>query len=84
VIHPLAWTAMAACRDTDPELFFPVGSEPVAQEARDACDACVVRPQCLEYALEERHRGVWGGTTDADRAAIRRQRQRKALKEAVA
>ena len=39
-----AWRAEAACRDTDPDLFFPVGTtgpaiEQIA-EAKRVCDEC--------------------------------------------
>ena len=66
--RPLAWQDQAACRDADPELFFP-GKGESARPAKKVCRACRVRRDCLGYALErdERH-GVWGGLTEAERS----------------
>lgn len=49
------WREMAACRDTDPDLFFPVGTTgPVIEQIENAkavCRQCDVQVECLEYAL---------------------------------
>ena len=61
------WRARGACRDLEPDLFFPDPSES-AVDALTACSACVVRPQCLTWALQTRQQyGIWGGTTEDDR-----------------
>lgn len=65
------WRQSAACRDMDPELFFPDGSSRAghlqAEQACRICARCPVRIQCLREA----HRiadagfevcGIWGGT----------------------
>ena len=73
-----AWRAEAACRDTDPELFFPVGTtgpaiEQIA-EAKRVCDECESRQPCLEFALTtNQDSGIWGGTSEEERRKIRRQ-----------
>ncbi len=45
----------AACRDTDPELFFPIGNAGPAllqlDRARQVCAGCPVHTSCLEWAL---------------------------------
>lgn len=69
------WRERAACRDEDPELFFPIGDAGPAHRqiavAKFVCDGCPVRANCLEWALEASPvEGVWGGTTDAERAAL--------------
>ena len=50
------WRAKAACRDKDPELFFPVGNTGPAlmqiQEAKKVCKRCDVREACLQWALD--------------------------------
>ena len=50
------WRHQAACRDEDPELFFPVGNTGPAitqiEEAKKVCMRCTVREQCLAWALE--------------------------------
>jgi WhiB family redox-sensing transcriptional regulator len=73
------WRDSAACRDTDPDLFFPVGTTgPALDQIRSAkavCGDCDARQACLEYALAtNQDSGVWGGTSEEERRAIRRQR----------
>jgi WhiB family redox-sensing transcriptional regulator len=66
------WRALAACQSFDPDLFFPVSSvgkslEQVA-EARAVCASCLVRRQCLAFALRTRQaHGIWGGLTAQER-----------------
>ncbi|MDX3095571.1 WhiB family transcriptional regulator [Streptomyces sp. ME01-24h] len=71
------WRYEAACREEDPELFFPIsGSGPgLAQiaEAKAVCLRCPVTRQCLAWALTAgRLDGIWGGTTEAERRTIQR------------
>lgn len=74
----MEWRAAAACRDADPELFFPVGDAGPARRqerhAREVCAGCPVREQCLRWALAHGAEGVWGGTTTAERHRMRRSR----------
>ena len=46
------WRAKAACRDKDPELFFPVGNTGAAyqqiEEAKAVCRTCKVIDACLK------------------------------------
>ncbi|AKK10515.1 WhiB family transcriptional regulator [Corynebacterium uterequi] len=66
------WQDQALCAQTDPEAFFPEkgGS---TREAKRICQACAVRDECLEFALEHDQRfGVWGGLTDRERRRLRR------------
>lgn len=66
-----AWMGDGVCSSTDPELFFPdQGGH--WQSAKRVCQACPVREQCLDFALEHGERGIWGGTSDRDRLRIRR------------
>jgi WhiB family transcriptional regulator, redox-sensing transcriptional regulator len=66
------WRMLAACRSTDPDLFFPVSSagkslEQVA-EAKAVCACCLVRRQCLAFALRTRQaHGIWGGLAPEER-----------------
>jgi WhiB family redox-sensing transcriptional regulator len=74
---PVDWRDNAACRDADPELFFPIGTAGPAlrqiQEAIRICQACPTRTECLSWALEHGITdGVWGGTTIEQRRAIQR------------
>ena len=54
------------------ELFFPVrGSS--TREAKEVCRGCVVRGECLEYAVAARERfGIWGGLSERERRRERR------------
>ncbi|MGY0056119.1 WhiB family transcriptional regulator [Streptomyces sp. LZ34] len=78
----MEWWRHAACVDEDPELFFPVGvAGPAAQEqqarAKEVCGRCPVRDECLEYALSMGvTHGVWGGTGEEERRALRRRARR--------
>jgi WhiB family redox-sensing transcriptional regulator len=73
------WRDRAACRDADPELFFPVsavgpGARQIA-EAKAVCARCPVREQCLDYAMANGlDHGVFGGTTDTERRQLTRRR----------
>lgn len=73
------WREAAACRGTDPNLFFPEEEDgEVVDEAKAVCAACAVREQCLESALEAREQyGVWGGTTPLERRRLLRRRRRR-------
>jgi WhiB family transcriptional regulator, redox-sensing transcriptional regulator len=71
------WRNVAACRDADPELFFPVGATGPAlgqiEEAKRICRGCLARAHCLDWALVHAvSAGVWGGTTEGERYTIRR------------
>lgn len=73
-----SWRHEAICRDTDPELFFPVGTTGQAllqiDRAKQVCAECNVRISCLEFALEtNQDSGIWGGTSEEERRNIRRQ-----------
>ena len=69
------WRLSAACRSADPELFFPVSSigKSLEQtvEAKAVCAPCLVRRQCLDFALRTRQaHGVWGGMTEEERNSV--------------
>jgi WhiB family transcriptional regulator, redox-sensing transcriptional regulator len=69
------WMAKGKCRDMPPSAFFP--SDGVGVDvARQICQECPVRSQCLEYALENRiDHGVWGGASERERRRIARTRR---------
>ncbi|GHB04359.1 MULTISPECIES: WhiB family transcriptional regulator [Streptomyces] len=75
------WRMHAACRDEDPDLFFPIGSTGPAlvqtEDAKAVCATCPVREQCLEWALENgQDSGVWGGLGENERRALKRRARR--------
>ena len=75
------WQQRAACKDEDPELFFPLGNTGPAllqiEEARAVCRRCEVVDQCLQWALEQKDvDGVWGAMSEDERRALKRQSAR--------
>jgi WhiB family redox-sensing transcriptional regulator len=71
------WRHLAACRDEDPELFFPIGTTgPAVRQVEDAkavCRRCDVIDDCLSWALESgQDAGVWGGLAEEERFALKR------------
>ena len=62
---PGAWVEDAACRDRDPDLWWPEGNDMARRyEAQEICLGCPVAEQCLQYALDTRQVfGIWGGLT---------------------
>lgn len=86
-----SWRVDAVCKDTDPELFFPVGTTGQAllqiDRAKQVCDECPVKIECLDFAIEtNQDSGIWGGTSEDERRDIRRRiaARNKALKAAQA
>ena len=71
------WMRQAACLDHEPEVFFPPGPSAFEHinEATAVCRTCPVVRDCLQVALADPTLvGVWGGTSEAERAALRRAR----------
>ena len=71
------WRHRAACRDEDPELFFPVGDSGPAliqvEQAKAVCRRCSVIDNCLQWALGSgQDAGVWGGMSEEERRAVKR------------
>ena len=51
------------------------------EEAKKICARCVVREQCLAWALEAgQDHGVWGGLSEDERRAIKRRAARSRLR----
>jgi len=69
-----SWQDYANCLGVDPDLFFPERGAST-REAKEVCRGCVVREDCLEYALANGEKfGIWGGMSERERRRIRRQR----------
>ena len=71
------WMSRGACRQADPELFFPIATVqgPATRQveaAKAVCTACAVCAMCLSYALDIMPDGIWGGTTMEERRVTRR------------
>lgn len=77
------WQSRANCLGVDPDLFFPErGSS--TREAKEVCRGCVVREDCLDYAIANGEKfGIWGGMSERERRRVRRARV-LALRQATA
>ncbi|MEZ5376302.1 MAG: WhiB family transcriptional regulator [Acidimicrobiales bacterium] len=68
------WQEFSNCLGVDPDLFFPERGAST-REAKEVCRGCVVRGDCLEFALANGEKfGIWGGMSERERRRIRRQR----------
>jgi WhiB family transcriptional regulator, redox-sensing transcriptional regulator len=66
------WRRLAACRFTDPDLFFPVSASGASVKQ--------VRRECLAFALATRQvHGVWGGMSAEERRLAAADRETGAL-----
>ncbi len=66
------WQSRANCMGVDPDLFFPERGAST-REAKEVCRGCVVRENCLEYALSNGEKfGIWGGLSERERRRVRR------------
>ena len=82
VIPDLPELPEALCREVDPELFIPSSTNASAnalthKKAAAICAKCPEKDPCLEYALSFPARqisGTWGGTSQPQRIALRKQR----------
>ena len=68
------WAIRAACRETaKPDELFVKGAE--QNQAKQVCQGCVVRTECLAEALDNQIEwGVWGGMTERERRALIKRR----------
>jgi WhiB family redox-sensing transcriptional regulator len=81
------WQGLAACRGEDATPFFaPSYFEKRAQkDAREAvakaiCRRCLVREDCLAFALHVREaHGIWGGMNEMERRALLRRQTQEAV-----
>jgi WhiB family redox-sensing transcriptional regulator len=66
---------LAACKGIHTDVFFPEGPpntiDNSTQYAKNICASCPVSAPCLKQALDEDMSGIWGGTTEQERKAIR-------------
>jgi WhiB family redox-sensing transcriptional regulator len=69
-----SWQTQANCMGVDPDLFFPERGAST-REAKEVCRGCVVREDCLEFALANGEKfGIWGGMSERERRRLRRAR----------
>jgi len=70
-----AWQDAGVCRHPRAQAnadFFPGDRRSRgAVLAKAYCGVCPIRQQCLDYALRNAERGIWGGLDDVERDDIR-------------
>lgn len=80
------WRLSGRCRTSYGEktdLFFGDDSGPDARKeqgrrgrikiAKAHCNECIVRPECLQFALDNNEKyGIWGGMTERERRKLRK------------
>jgi hypothetical protein len=65
------------CVGVQLDVFFPISVDDVKYfkpMAQQICDPCPVFNKCLEYALGVKVDGIWAGTDEEERKAIRKAR----------
>jgi WhiB family redox-sensing transcriptional regulator len=73
-----AWQERAACKGPQAVVFFPPTHSERKEEksvresrAKAICKTCVVRAECLEYAMAIREpHGIWGGLNEMERKQL--------------
>lgn len=69
------WQRDALCAEPayrHPGWFFPERGAPV-DDARAVCERCLVRVECLDFALRTKIKhGIWGGLSERERRRLRR------------
>jgi WhiB family transcriptional regulator, redox-sensing transcriptional regulator len=89
-LDPGMWVLAANCRGRTHLFFSPDDSETRSDRkrreayAKQVCQECAVRAECLAEALNSDERfGIWGGLTERERRAARRARSTERSLEVV-
>ena len=73
--HDLSWQDGANCKGANADLFFPERGAST-RTAKSICRECVVRADCLEFAISTGEKfGIWGGMSERERRKVRKERQ---------
>ena len=73
------WQLQGNCLDANPDIFFPDRSEGT-RSAKLVCRSCVVRQECLDFALANgEDSGIWGGRSPLERRFIKIGRRLRVL-----
>ena len=69
-----SWREVAACAQTDPELWFPTKGGANGLHAKQICGGCPVQAECLQDALESGDvlHGIRGGVSARNRRGMLR------------
>ncbi len=65
------WMAEGACLGMEADMFYPGLADPATlRQAKRVSAPCPVATECLDCALTNQARGVWGGTSERERARL--------------
>ncbi|WP_428504707.1 WhiB family transcriptional regulator [Pseudonocardia sp.] len=82
------WRERAACRDAEPDLFFPEPDfgpayDAQVEQAKAVCAGCAVRAECLSFAMSWLGYGVAGGLSQDERWQLVGATRRTAVRRSV-
>lgn len=78
------WMDNAACRDSDPLIFFPLGPGDHTAEAAQVCATCPVKTECFDDAMRQRdYHGYRGGMSGEARRRLAAAKNRVDVAEQV-
>ena len=81
-VDDLAWQDYSNCAGADADLFFPERGAST-RKAKAICNACQVKAECLEFAIQQSEKfGIWGGLSERERRRIRKERSVAARRRA--
>jgi WhiB family redox-sensing transcriptional regulator len=68
-----------ACASIGGDFWFPEKSDGTSNSvemlmAKSICKSCPHRIECAEWGVNKERFGIWGGTTESERRAIRQQK----------
>jgi WhiB family redox-sensing transcriptional regulator len=75
------------CATTDPEAFFPekgLGGQRSVKLAKSMCRSCPYTVKCLQWAIDNKETGIWGGTTEKERRSMAHTRNKNKQTEKTA
>lgn len=73
----MKWMSRARCKDADTSEFFVVRGDAnkVQDSIKKYCAVCVVRVSCLNFAIDNNCKGLWGGVSEKNRRPKQRREQ---------
>lgn len=75
-----------SCTQISLDLFFPeIGeSSTIIRQLKNVCKLCPHQQECAEWGIYKERYGIWGGLSETERKAIRRQKNIIIREEEVA
>lgn len=86
--NQFGWQIGAACKGVPSYIFWPDETRPEPENdpyagmvAHDWCGMCIVRISCRQFAFLHDMQGIWGDSTESERASLSCPEDRKELRE---